>query len=176
MEMCKKKKNVYTKGFTLVETLVAVTILMTAIVGPLVIAYQGVSIGVDSRDRLIASYLAQDALEYVRYHIVTESNGGATSTDVMSGLESCNCAVGKCQIDTKSGTIAGCGASCADLLWNEDKHYYGHGGGGDTWMPTLFNREVKIFWDNVWIVCRLCTIARQFLLTLIPFSICFEDK
>ena len=53
-------------GFTLVETLVAVAILMIAIAGPLTVAEKGLSASIYARDQLMASYLAQDAMEYIR--------------------------------------------------------------------------------------------------------------
>ena len=53
-------------GFTLVETLVAITILMIAIAGPLTVAEKGLSASIYARDQLIASYLAQDEMEYIK--------------------------------------------------------------------------------------------------------------
>lgn len=54
------------KGFTLIETMVAVTIIALAIAGPLTAASRSVVAGQLSRDQLIASYLAQESIEYVR--------------------------------------------------------------------------------------------------------------
>jgi Tfp pilus assembly protein PilV len=54
------------RGFTLIETFIAVTILMVAVVGPITIAQRSLSSAKFSRDRVIAYYLAQDAIEYVR--------------------------------------------------------------------------------------------------------------
>lgn len=54
-----------TKGFTLVETLVAVSILVIAIMPPLLIAYQGAGSVVQTRNQMIANYLAQDAMDYI---------------------------------------------------------------------------------------------------------------
>jgi Tfp pilus assembly protein PilV len=51
-------------GFTIVETLVAITILMIAIAGPLTIAQKGLTASTYARDQMIASFLAQDGLEY----------------------------------------------------------------------------------------------------------------
>jgi len=53
------------KGFTLIEALVAVSILMVAVAAPITIAQKGLSSAVYSKDQMIASYLAQDAIEYV---------------------------------------------------------------------------------------------------------------
>ena len=54
-------------GFTLIETFVAVTILVMAIVGPLTMASQSASYASFARDQTVANFLAQDAIEYVRW-------------------------------------------------------------------------------------------------------------
>ena len=53
-------------GFTIVETLVAVAVLMIAIAGPLVVATRGLNSALASKDQMIASYLAQDTLEMIK--------------------------------------------------------------------------------------------------------------
>jgi len=54
------------KGFTLVETLVAITILTFAISGSFVAANSALVAANIARDRLTASHLAQEGIEYVR--------------------------------------------------------------------------------------------------------------
>jgi len=54
-------------GFTLIETLVAVLILATAIAGPLTIASRGLTTALVAKDQVTAFYLAQDAVEYIRF-------------------------------------------------------------------------------------------------------------
>ena len=54
------------KGFTLVETMIAVTILTFAVAGPLFTASRAIIAAQISRDQLIASYLAQEGIEHVR--------------------------------------------------------------------------------------------------------------
>ena len=54
------------RGFTLLETFVAITILMFAVVGPLTIVSKALNASYDSRDQITAFYLAQDAIEYIR--------------------------------------------------------------------------------------------------------------
>ena len=53
-------------GFTLVETLIAIAIMMIAIAGPMYTASRAILAAEISRDQLIASYLAQEGIEYVR--------------------------------------------------------------------------------------------------------------
>ncbi len=53
-------------AFTLIETLVAISILTLAIAGPLTTANRALVAAEISRDQLTASYLAQEGVEYVR--------------------------------------------------------------------------------------------------------------
>ena len=53
-------------GFTLIETMIAVTILTLAVAGPLTTASRAIVAGDLSHDQLTASYLAQEGVEYVR--------------------------------------------------------------------------------------------------------------
>jgi Tfp pilus assembly protein PilV len=102
-------------GFTLVETLVAITILMIAIAGPLTVAEKSLSASIYARDQLMASYLAQDGMEYMR-NIVdnNELNIGANSSLdigdywIKSGgidLETGCTSSGLCMIDTINNKI-----------------------------------------------------------------------
>lgn len=63
MKNFSKNKN---RGFTLLETIVAVAILSLAITGPMVIAEKGIDTSIYARDQVTAFYLAQEAVEYVR--------------------------------------------------------------------------------------------------------------
>ena len=53
-------------GFTLIETMVAVSILALSVAGPLFTASRAIVAAGIARDRLTASYLAQEGIEYVR--------------------------------------------------------------------------------------------------------------
>jgi len=55
------------KGFTLVETMVAITILTLAVTGALFTANTALVAASIARDQLTASYLAQESVEYVRW-------------------------------------------------------------------------------------------------------------
>lgn len=54
------------KGFTLLETFIAITVLMLALVGPLTVTQRSIRAGAIAKEQVIASFLAQDALEYIR--------------------------------------------------------------------------------------------------------------
>jgi prepilin-type N-terminal cleavage/methylation domain-containing protein len=73
------------KGFTIIETLVAITVLMIAIAGPLVVASKGL-FGADlAKDQLVASYLAQESMEAVKN---IRDNNIYAGSDWLSGLSS----------------------------------------------------------------------------------------
>ena len=54
------------RGFTLIETLIAITVLLLSVVGPLQIAAQALFSAFYSRDEITAYYLAAEAIEYVK--------------------------------------------------------------------------------------------------------------
>lgn len=54
------------EGFTLVETLIAVVVLIVAVVTPLSIASQAILYSATARDQIVASNLAQEAIDFIR--------------------------------------------------------------------------------------------------------------
>jgi len=75
------------KGFTIVETLVAIAVLMIAISGPLVIASKGLTAALYSKDQMIASFLAQESLEVIKN---LRDAGLKTSSGWMSKFKGCD--------------------------------------------------------------------------------------
>ncbi len=61
-----RRKESRLSGFTLIETLVAVSIIAIAVTGPLFTASRALVAAQTARDQLIASHLAQEGIEYVR--------------------------------------------------------------------------------------------------------------
>ncbi len=53
-------------GFTLVETLVAITVLLLVIIGPMTVAQKGIQNAYYANDQVTAVFLAQEAIEAVR--------------------------------------------------------------------------------------------------------------
>jgi prepilin-type N-terminal cleavage/methylation domain-containing protein len=73
-------------GFTLIETLVAIAVLMIAIAGPLSIAYKALAASLYARDQSIASFLAQEEMEIlknIRQNLVS-STGSFASSDLIT--------------------------------------------------------------------------------------------
>jgi len=94
-----KQKNT---GFTLIETLVAIFVLLLSVTGPLYVARSGLRSAMLARDQITAFYLAQDAMEYVKN--VRDDNllygiSGASGSTWMNNLDDCLGGEG-CTIDT----------------------------------------------------------------------------
>jgi type II secretory pathway pseudopilin PulG len=111
-------KPKFTTGFTLIEALMAISILMIAIISPMTIAQNGLSSAVYAKEEIVAQFLAQDALEYIKY---TRDYNYWNSRDWLFGLGSCKVTpttVGGCEIDTiQPGAIP-------NVTPNTSKYFY----------------------------------------------------
>lgn len=140
-------------GFTLIEALVAIAILLIAVVGPLNIVSQSVSTANVGKDQVTAYYLGQEAIEYIRN---VRDNNILSGGSWLSGLDPCT-AGNTCTIDAVNG-IVGNGltpaqscqsGSCPvlNVVTNSSglKTYsYTTSGVGLTVVPTTFRRTVSI--------------------------------
>ena len=99
------------RGFTIIETLVAVAVLLLSIITPLTIAEKGLASAEAARTEITAFYLGQEAVEYVRS--VRDSNaigGKGGQSNWLQGLSQCATSSG-CGIDSTasgSGQIITC--------------------------------------------------------------------
>lgn len=70
-------------GFTIIETLVAIAVLMIAIAGPLSIASKSLTTALYAHDQTIASFLAQESMEIIKNardnNVSKVTSGGAGS-------------------------------------------------------------------------------------------------
>jgi prepilin-type N-terminal cleavage/methylation domain-containing protein len=128
-------------GFTLLETLVAVTILTMVIIGPLTLAINSISAAMISQNQIIAFYLAQEAIEYIGN--IRDSNF-LQGNDWLDGLADCAGADG-CYVDIPHlsdfpNNITACIGECPKIKYDDGGYYYNYQVGNDT----IFIRTVKI--------------------------------
>lgn len=103
------KVSNYTKGYSLVETLVAVSILLLSIVGPMTIAAKGIQTGIFVGDQTTAIFLAQEEIESV---VAIRNDYGLEA--VFNGEESWE------WTDEANSPIAACfTANGCNLTWND---------------------------------------------------------
>ncbi len=121
-------------GFTLLETMIAVTLLSVAIVAPMTLTAQSLGSAYYARDQITAFYLAQESLEAVRNvrdnNILQNSQG--TSVNLLTGIPSVS---GQpFRIDARDNTMSLCssdpGGTCLPL--QTDGTLYGYSLGTNT--------------------------------------------
>ena len=118
-----KESTQVKKGFTLMETLLATTILMIVVSGVLGIASKSLYLTYAAREQITAFYLAQEPIEYIRF--IRDSNR-LNGFPWLQSLAECQSATGnlKCVIDTQvlffpptASTIRSCPvAGCVERL------------------------------------------------------------
>ncbi len=124
------------KGFTLVETLVAIAILMIAMVAPYYSVQQAITSSYVSRDQLIATSRAQEGTEYIYF---LRDNNYLSGQSWTQGMAPCLTSSG-CTIDASTGVVAACGSSCAALQLTSSGIYTQTGSS----PVTKFTRIVRI--------------------------------
>lgn len=157
MKLILSKKN---KGFTLVESLVAISVLSLSILASFTAVQSGLQKSAYVKDQIIAFYLTQEAMEYIKN--IRDENAlkslDGTPTNWMTGLlvtsggASGPCDFGKvCSIDSPLKTATTCGNAsvttsppnlCANLYQQTSTGLY-----GDTtssgWTQSKFKREIQ---------------------------------
>lgn len=133
-----KKKTRFSLGFTLIETLVAISILLLSISAPLSIAARSIATAGFSRDQIIAFYLAQDAIEYIRNQ---RDKNFLSGVSWLSGFVSVDGS--PFTIDTVDGDTALCPVDgCPPLDYNESTNFYSYNDINAD--PSYFTRAVSL--------------------------------
>ncbi len=156
-----KKIQKSQKGFTLLEVLIAITILIFAITATFTAAQSGLSSSAESKNQVIAFYMAQEAVEYIRntrdtnallsqswllgiadpstpsdpcYSNVIGTPGKTCAVDMLATtkLFSCPTGTGSCPAITQD-------TASSDATYGM---YSTQTGGG--WTSTNFKREIQI--------------------------------
>ena len=137
------------RGFTLVETLVAISILTMSIAATFTAVQGGIQSSTVAKDQTTAFYLAQEGMEFIRNirdeNALRSVNG--TPTNWLVGLSSVAgdpCFFGKtCTIDSPLKTLATCSGgfdSCPNIRQDQSTGLYGYTPG---WTTLNFKREIQ---------------------------------
>lgn len=184
-----KKIRQLSRGFTLIEALTSILILSMAIAGPLTIAGKGLNAALIAKDQIIASYLAQDAVEYVRFLRDTAclaSSSSCTSSQWLTNLGPCVSSNGtaSCYLDSLAQsptTPQSCGAATCDgnpLYWDATNGRYTYNTTGTArsiytrtvllTTPVSGNTDealltVMVSWKDVGTVTHMVTVQENLL-------------
>lgn len=132
-------------GFTIIESLVAIAILVSAIIGATMAVQTGLSSYTFSKDQIIAFYLAQEGFEQVRN--IRDANQ-INNQPWLTGLavaSSDPCYFGQaCTVDPVSSAAATrCPSlgNCPFLRQDSTNGFYGYNA---AWPLTRFRREIRL--------------------------------
>lgn len=128
-------------GFTLVETLIAISILVLAVTGAFSAAHSGMTSALYSKDQITAFYLAQEGMEQVRN---LRDRNGISALNWMNGIANPGdpCEVGfTCYADALDSAtpLTRCSGTCPNLRLNTNGFYSYDGG-----TETRFRRELRV--------------------------------
>ena len=139
-------------GFSLLETTIAIAILVAAIIGPMALSSQSIRSASVAKNTIMASNLAQEGLELVKN---IRLNNRISGRNWMQGLGTCGSANG-CFIDPKDLDVSGCSANCAPLKFDDGLGLYNYDSGSDTMFVRVIRTsdvgsdEVKVSSSITW--------------------------
>lgn len=136
-------------GFTMVETLVAISILSISILAGFTAVQNGLKASTTSKNQITAFFLVQEAMEFVKN--VRDENSLAyingASRDWLYGMSeqaSDPCYFGKnCIIDSHTRAIVACSGAnttCSNLRMDPSTKYWGYNAG---YGQTIFKRAIS---------------------------------
>jgi prepilin-type N-terminal cleavage/methylation domain-containing protein len=141
------------RGFTLIEALVAITILTLSIAGPMVTATNGIKNSVYASDQIVAFYIAQEGVEIIRsLRDGNALNNVAWQTGI-SSFSACTDGSGQgCGIDIRNKNFINCssgGGTACNIYYDPlgltagsgVRGVYSHVSSGS---QTIFKRSIKI--------------------------------
>lgn len=160
-----KQKNNRKNGFTLVETLVAIAIFTMSIVALMSVLGSGIADTSYAKQKMIASYLAQEGIESVRNvrdNYLLYSGGGSNWVDFKSKLDSCRqgqgngCGINNALATTDNQFIFKCSDISSCNLYLDNGNYNvvvaGNNSGfvREIWKEDVGDNEVKVYSTVYW--------------------------
>ena len=150
-----KSKNKFNMGFTLVESLVSISILSLSIAATFTAVQVGLKSSIYAKDEVTAFYLTQEAMEFIKntrdtnalYSLNGTVTNWLTGLVVTSGGASGPCDYSKvCTIDSQQNLITNCSSgtgTCPVLNRNTSTGAYSYATGANQ-VATTYRREIKL--------------------------------
>jgi prepilin-type N-terminal cleavage/methylation domain-containing protein len=186
----KKSKPKNNKAFTLIETIIAIFILVIAVTGPMAAAQNSLKASFLARDQVVAFYLAQDVIEYVKNQrdrsvlgspskkLIDSSlgyvRGKNSNTYKIYSIDSSGSSSNCDTINPNNNTISDAKetGSCANPLKRNNDGYFRIDGNDDTKYRRLVSVKeirddeyeivVEVMWDqNLFLTERKVTVQEN---------------
>ena len=159
------KKSLKQKGFTLIETLVAITVLILGVTGAYVAATQSITNSIYAKEQVIAFYLAQEAVEKIRNTRDTNAISGLNwlhnlaeqGTDPCYFGNSCYGDIFNSPNGQPFNQCSGAGA-CPDLYQDPTTGFYSYNSSAPN-IDSGYNREIVLTQINAHEVEILVTVS-----------------
>jgi len=133
-----RSKRSFASGFTIIETLIAISILVLAVTGAFSAAHNGMTSALFSKDQITAFYLAQEGIEQIRN---LRDRNGLQGVGWMNGIANAGdpCQFSStCYVDAVNTThLIACSGTCPNLRINTNGFY-----SYDSGTESKFRREV----------------------------------
>lgn len=155
----KEKKK---KGFSFIETLVAITLLLTAVVAPLSLAQDGIVAARLAQDQIVAFYLGQEGIELVKnlrdHNRLNNDSAGQLGSPVNGNLAGCivtgpndasqhGCVIDATNISNGNFVAQGCSGTCSAIrVRPEGKTEYSYRPSGT--VDSKYTRTIKVWYPN----------------------------
>lgn len=143
----KHNKN---SGFTIVETLVSLSIFAVSVIGLITVSARGISDSSMAKNRLTATYLAQEGLELMRNKrdtaIIADSANGWVN--FQSSTQDCAPLQGGCDVDPINEAIYKCNTGSCIIQADSVTGYYGHG--STNGANSIFKRVITLQEPTEW--------------------------
>lgn len=134
------------RGFTILETLVAVFILVLSLTGPMAFAQSGLRAAFLARDQITAFFLAQDAVETIKN--IRDQNK-LDGQEWLENLEDCDPSdeLYTCNIDTTGASVdvqtcSSSGGLCDPMEYDPDTGEFSISGGSE---DSPFTRTIYLY-------------------------------
>lgn len=130
------------RGFTIIESLVAIAVLVLVVIGVSSAVQTGISSYTFSKDQIVAFYLAQEGVEQIRNIRDTNRLSGVDWLSGISSNSSDPCFFGNpCYVDATTNTIQRCSGECPVLRQDAASSLFGY---NSLWQPTNFRRTISL--------------------------------
>jgi prepilin-type N-terminal cleavage/methylation domain-containing protein len=135
----------HTSGFTLIETLVAISLLTIAIVAPMTLTNLSLSGAYYARDQITAYNLAQEGIEAVRairdgQILAISLSGSAAGLNLFGAMPIDTPFIIDGLDDDPDTAMTSCSGACDPLQLSPGGDLYGYGAG---WTNTQFTRTLR---------------------------------